>query len=613
MNLPEAARQQIQQLARNAFGTTSPTLNGAAGVHRGVITGIQHPRNNVGTGHYTVQLDGAIKAVLHNVPIAAPVGGVTFNGATVLNYLNIGDLVLVAFSKGTLNPVIINSLSTSQKPGMLHKPDQRTDRETYVQPFAPAIEFSPAQLHLGFVKGEVTPLLVRPSDDNEINPHTLAGIQIPGAFSFTTPIGGKVEYIPGDFYRVQGGRTFSYIPGFDAKTKEEVQKWVQTVQDMTSNLDAALNTGGRGIFNQVTGNRQGPYVNQNEKELKPGEKNKVKQEQNRYVQEILRRAQEWENFWKNVENKAIQIKARWNPSGFGIQLTEDQQPQELDQVLQGRPVPEATAESGSTPSIFADQSAWPPIVHSEDIGNLSGKKAQDAGGVVQKGVAMLEQATPFLQQVMQALAGGRSKKGETSEAEPKERLQNYRASELEGVKTVAVLLHRYNLPQAPELTAQFEWVCSREVNLIRLLDFYFWIGNPRVSIACVLAKLMIQPQGIHKDLQELKKMWPGICPEGELPDYIEEKLKGAALGKESDRDYLYRLLQISPPDFVKFCQDPWEVGVWLGAIDERLKAISDAFAAQNPAEALLAMMSYGHGVDWQLAPQEVSVPLTGIN
>jgi len=601
-----ASYRAALQAKQQAGGLGQRPLAAHSGaVLRGVIVGPITPQMRAAQV-YNVHLEGAVRAVLREVPLACPAGSVSYNGATFLTHLSEGDHVLVGFNNTTNKPVILCSLPTNEHPLKTdNEPNRRTKRDNYTQPPASAFkDFAPSWFYLGLVHGQVYPYDVLSPQDNQTNPNTTAGIRVQGAFSFYTATGDHVFYVPGTTYRRLVGPVVDYIPGIDKKMPQYGQHLVEQIHKTTDILTQQILGGGTGAYPESdTNTRLGPYKQEEEpSESRQRLAQAIQRNQLEYAQKVQELVQQQEQQWQQtVLQPAEVLFAEWNPQGtLGVKLL-DQQPWTLGEALRERIVPvvgESDAQS-ELPTIF--KTIQPVITHSDDPKALSGKRAEDMAAAVQRGISLLKRAQDFVQKVSQAV----QQRKERTKRQPAARPQvQYQAEEREALEALAVLLDQYNVPTAAQLAAHLDYLVAQPDNLLSVLDFYLWLGDPRTAVAVAALRVLLDPQELPDTLAALQQVWEESPLASDVPDYITSLLTQVARAGVEPLAQVWTLLQLEPPRVGDIAADIWMVGNWLSQIDPRLGLMATAGRARDLPELLVQVMGYHAGLNWAQAPHQ---------
>jgi hypothetical protein len=574
-----------------ACPTSRPTPAHHGAILRGVIVGPLTPTMRAAQV-YNVQLEGAVRSVLTQVPLAAPAGMVSFNGTTYLAHLSEGDQVLVGFNGSTQKPVILCSLCTNSRPFKTDNvPNQKTNRDNYVQPPGSAFkDFLPSWIYLGKVFGQIAPYEGLTLEENQTNPGTTAGTRMPGVFNLYTFTGDRLEYTPGVTYRMSVGSVMDHIPGIAKRTVEKaVQLQKGAVEEAERLVQSVLGAGtNRGPEPDTSGTRLGPYhqekVNITAKQVQ--ESALIQSVQTRYVAEIGEATSRWERLWEQrVLEPALQMVEQWQPQGeFGV-FKFDEQPFDLQAGLRLRELPPGMLELGNElPTVL--RTYLPPIVRSDDPKAQGGKKALDGVvGLVRAGLPLLKTAQSFASR----LAAAARKRGRGDEA---------------ARQALATVLDYYRLPFAPELVPVVEELGTRPVNLLTVLDFYKWLGDKRLSLAASAFILLLAPSLLLQVMEDLRVIWQELDHEGELPFYVVEQLERVAKEGWAALSELLVILDVPPPDVNSICEHPWLVGGWFRHIDPLFADMAEAWRRGNVSQALLAVVQFGQGMDWQATPNE---------
>ena len=605
MNQVASYRAALQAKQQAGGLGQRPLAAHSGAVLRGVIVGPITPQMRAAQV-YNVHLEGAVRAVLREVPLACPAGSVSYNGATFLTHLSEGDHVLVGFNNTTNKPVILCSLPTNEHPLKTdNEPNRRTKRDNYTQPPASAFkDFAPSWFYLGLVHGQVYPYDVLSPQDNQTNPNTTAGIRVQGAFSFYTATGDHVFYVPGTTYRRLVGPVVDYIPGIDKKMPQYGQHLVEQIHKTTDILTQQILGGGTGAYPESdTNTRLGPYKQEEEpSESRQRLAQAIQRNQLEYAQKVQELVQQQEQQWQQtVLQPAEVLFAEWNPQGtLGVKLL-DQQPWTLGEALRERIVPvvgESDAQS-ELPTIF--KTIQPVITHSDDPKALSGKRAEDMAAAVQRGISLLKRAQDFVQKVSQAV----QQRKERTKRQPAARPQvQYQAEEREALEALAVLLDQYNVPTAAQLAAHLDYLVAQPDNLLSVLDFYLWLGDPRTAVAVAALRVLLDPQELPDTLAALQQVWEESPLASDVPDYITSLLTQVARAGVEPLAQVWTLLQLEPPRVGDIAADIWMVGNWLSQIDPRLGLMATAGRARDLPELLVQVMGYHAGLNWAQAPHQ---------
>ena len=598
--------RQALQARQNVGGIGQrPTVAHHGALLRGVIVGPITPQMRAAQ-IYTVHLEGAVRAVLRNVPLAAPAGGVSYNGATYLAHLSEGDHVLVGFNNTTHKPVILCSLCTNEYPGKVdNETNRRTIQDNYVQPPGSAYkDFLPSWLYLGQVFGQIIPYDALKLEENQTNPDTTAGTRVPGVFNLYTSTGDRLEYTPGVTYRMSVGPVLNHIPGIGKKMVEYANNLANQAIETGEKLATSATGGGTGAYPDIaqSGTRLGIY----EQNPEPAASRlslaqQILQAQEIHAQRIQQQAENQEQRWQvRVLQPLQQVYEQWQPQGtLGLRVLEEEQPFTLGKALAGRVVP-VVGEEGSSELETILQVAHPVITHSDDPRAQGGRRTNDLSAVVRQGVTLLRFAQSFAERLSNAFRSQKDAR-KSSNDKPKANVleQNPAAVEL------AVLLDRFDVPTAPEFVATLPNLLNRPNNLLNLLDTYFWMGDLRVSTAMAALIVKLDDSQLKTVSQNLKELWQYADDSRSVPQYIEDLLQAIALGSDAAFEELFSILELSLPDLEALVEDYANLGDWLGQVDERFSEMGQAWKEGRVVDALLLVLSYSKGVDWQVAPNEL--------
>jgi hypothetical protein len=576
--------------ARNYTGygsTTRPTSAQHGAILRGVIAGPITPTMRAAQV-YNVHLEGAVRAVIQEVPLAPPAGMSSYNGATYLAHLSEGDQVLVGFNNATSKPVILCSLYTNEYPSKTdNETNKPTKKQSYTQPPGSAFkDFLPTWLYLGKVFGQIAPYEALSIEENQTNPDTTAGTRMPGVFNIYTFNGDRLEYTPGTTYRMSVGSVVDHIPGVAHKTPEDAQKRQEVVQKETERLVRDVTSSGNGASGnpEPTGSRLGVFnQEENPTSSRAKEAAQIGQEQTRYAMFIQRAAQEWQQAWsQRVLEVSEQLRGQWEFTGEPGIKPGDKQPFTLGQALSGRVVPLADEETGGElPTIFT--SVLPPIFHSDEPKSQGGRKAFDLNGMI----AMVAPYVKMAQSFMKALQN-----------------PSVPAFVQQAQQVMAVVLDYYKVPMAPELVKVVDKLATTPPNLVGALDFFNTLGDQRLSLAASAMKLVVAPSTAEEVFQTLEKVWEQADVEGQLPDYVREMLTEVTRLGADALPPLLSVLNLPMPDMEEVAKHPWRIADWFVELDQRLPAIGQAWERGDIAEALLRVSQYTGGITWDETPSE---------
>jgi len=607
--LSQANLREALQARHNVGGVGQrPTVAHHGAILRGVIVGPITPQMRAAQ-IYNVHLEGAVRAVLRNVPLAAPAGGVSYNGATYLAHLSEGDHVLVGFNNSTHKPVILCSLCTNEYPGKVdNETNRRTSQGNYVQPPGSAYkDFLPSWLYLGQVFGQIMPYDALSIEENQTNPNTTAGTRVPGVFNLYTSTGDRLEYTPGVTYRMSVGPVLNHIPGIGKKMPEYGNDVAERAVRVAENLVTSVTGGGTGAHPYVeqSGTRLGSY----KQHLEPAPSRlelaqKIWQAQQAHAQRIRELTKRQEEWWREAVWRPLQqVYEEWRPEGsLGLKILEGEQPFTLGKALAGRVVP-VVGEEGTSELPTILRVAHPIITHSDDPRAPGGRRTSDLAAVVRRGVTLLRFAQAFIDRLSNALQESRSGRPKSEKAKG-----NIRANILEqnpAFVELAVLLDWFDVPTAPELVAVLPDLLNRPNNLLNLLNTYFWIGDLRVSTATAALIVKIDAGRLATVSRNLKRLWQYADYGRSVPQYIDDLLQAIALGSDAAWEEIFRILELSLPDLRAVAEDYANLGNWLGQVDRRFAEMGRAWKEGRVVDALLLVLSYSKGVDWRVAPNEL--------